>query len=247
MNEAEIKNKSIEMLENLVGIPYSEIFQISPAQRDFLNMHIQAPNLPEPLIGLVFSTLMLGNKIQAKDYANRLWNIGGELSNSLEMLYTDCLVNLGEFEKVKIILQDKMNDIEKNLEDYFTVLAKYCLYTGEFYILDNLAKNPKIYMAEPPLFDFSQKHSSGMPNKHYCTILKIIYEVLGDNLCTVEYMNHPMGIQMCLYTPLNADENAKAQSIILEKIRGYYISMQEEYQQEVFVRIENINLHPSWW
>ena len=247
MNEAEIKEKSITILENLVTIPYSEIFQISPAQRDLLNLHMQAQNLVEPLIALMFSSIMLGNKNQAKEYANKAWNIGGQLTSNIEMLYVDSLINIGESEKAKIILQTKMENLEENLNNYFNAVVKYSLYTGELYILENLAQNPKIYITEPPLFNFAKKYASGLSNKHYCTMLKIIYDVLRDNLCAVEYMNHPKGLQMCLYTSLNTENNLNVQHTILDKIKGYYISMQENYHQDVFVRLENVNLHPSWW
>ena len=247
MSDMEIKEKSIKMIEDLVKLPYSEIFQISPIQRDLLNMHMQAPQLIEPLIGLTFCSIMLGYSNQARDYVNKAWNIGGQLPDMLEMFYTDCLLNLKEFEKAKLILQDKMADPEKNLRGFFNVVAKYSLYTGELYILDNISQDEDIYLTEPALFNFAKKYSSGLNNKHYHTVLNIIYEVLGEKLCVLEYMNHDSGIQMCLYTSLNAEENIKAQRIILEKINGYYLSMQEQYEQDVFIRLENVNLHPAWW
>ena len=116
------------------------------------------------------------------------------------------------------------------------------------YILNNLAKDPENYASDPLLFNFAENNYDGMPNKHYKAILKIIYDTVGNILCTTEYLNHPDGgIQLCLYTSANTEENLRLQGIIFEKINGYYASMQESNSKSVYVRLENINLHPAWW
>ena len=79
-------------------------------------------------------------------------------------------------------------------------------------------------------------------------ILKIINDTIGYSVCTTEYLVHDNGsIQLCLYTSENAEDNLKKQDLIFEKIKSYYLSMQENPAEDIFIRLENIKLHPSWW
>ena len=248
MNNAEIVANSENIIKKLASYSYSQIFDIAPAERDLLGLHTQAPQIAEPLVGLLLCSVMFGNKQQAKDYANKIWQLGVTLSDSLEMLYADMLINIGEFDKAATLISARMDDMEKNLDLFYTAVVKYALCTGELYILNNLANYPEVFVQEPNLFYFAQKYFEGMPNKHFKAILKIIYDFTESILCTTEYLNHPDGgIQFCLYTSANAQENEKLQRIIAEKIEGYYTSMQETNNHEVHIRLENINLHPAWW
>ena len=137
---------------------------------------------------------------------------------------------------------------KKNLDLFYSTVVKYALCTGELYILNNLSEYPEVYMTEPALFYFAQRNYEGMPLKHYKAVLKIIYDTLGNTLCTTEYkIDSENNIQLCLYTSADALENSRLQKSISEKIKGYYASMQEDNGNELCIRIENINLHPAWW
>ena len=248
MNDVEIKKDAIELIKKLVLLPYSQIFEISPIEQELINLHSQDQNIAEPLIGMMFCAIMSGNKSKAIEYGNKIWNIKQELDDEIEMLYTDCLINVNNFEKAEFLISNKMNDVKKNLELFYTTVVKYALYTGNLYILTNLAKNPEIYISDLPLFDFAKKYYTGMNNKHYIAILKIIGNTISKSLCTTEYsINENGSIQFHLYTSDDAQENLKKQNIILKKINGYYLSMQETPLQDISISIQNIKLHPSWW
>lgn len=248
MSNFEVEDKSVEIIKNLIAIPYSQIFDIAPAERDLTNLHTQYPNEISPLIGMMFCAIMLGNKAKAVEYGNEIWNIGVDTADNLEMLYADCLLNIGDFEKARVLISARMDNVEENIDLFYNTVIKYALCTGDLYIMKNLAQDPEIFMSDPYLFRFAEMNCEGVPNKHYKAILRIIYDTLNNSLCTVEYLNHPDGgLQLCLYTSANMEENAKLQDIIFEKINGYYASMQEENPKNVYVRLENVNLHPAWW
>ena len=248
MSDIETKTNAENIIKNLATYSYSQIFDIAPAERDLLGMHIQYPNLVEPLIGLLFCSVMLGKKQQAKEYALKIWNLGASLNDSLEMLYSDMLINIGEFEKAATLISARMDDMENNLNLFYMTVIKYALYTGELYILNNLANYPEVYITDTNLFYFAQRHFEGMPNTLYKGVLQIIYDTLGDLLCTTEYMKYADGgIQFCLYTSADVIENNKLHKILTDKINAYYTSMHEKVNQEIHFTIENINLHPAWW
>ena len=41
---------------------------------------------------------MLGKPKEAKELSDKTWSIGGNLSHFFELVYIDCLLNLGEIE-----------------------------------------------------------------------------------------------------------------------------------------------------
>ena len=129
MSDIETKTNAENIIKNLATYSYSQIFDIAPAERDLLGMHIQYPNLVEPLIGLLFCSVMLGKKQQAKEYALKIWNLGASLNDSLEMLYSDMLINIGEFEKAATLISARMDDMENNLNLFYMTVIKYALYT----------------------------------------------------------------------------------------------------------------------
>ena len=248
MNELETKEKSLEIIKKLISFSYSQLFDIAPLERDLTNLHLHCPQIAEPLIGMMFCAIMLGKKSDAITCANKLQNFKIEVTDSLEMLYIDCLIGIGEFEKARVLISARMDNVEQNLDLFYSVVVKYALYTGDLYILANLAKYPEVYDEDPLLFDFAQKYCDGINNKHYNAILKIIYDTVGNIICSKEYLLHDDGnIQLCLYTTANIEDNLKFQDLIFNKIDGYYTSMQEEVKREVFIRLDNVNLHPSWW
>ena len=155
MDNTEIKKNAENIIKKLTSYSYSQIFDITPAERDLVNMHIQAPYAAEPLLGMMFCSVMLGNKQQAKDYGLKLWNLDDSLPTPLEMLYADMLLNIGELEKASKLISSRMNDMEKNLNIFFSTIVKYALCSGELYILNNLAKDPDVYASNPPLFYFA--------------------------------------------------------------------------------------------
>ena len=248
MADIDIREQASQIIDQLVNTSYSQIFDISPLERDLNVMHMNNPNIAEPLIGMMFCSIMLGNKPLAIEYGNKIWHLHQELEDEIEMLYADCLINVGLFEKAQNLISEKMNDVKKNIELYYTTVVKYALYTGDLYILNNLAQYPQIYNADPLLFDFAEKYYTGINNKHYNAILKIINDTVGNAICTTEYSvledNH---IELNLYTSTNTEENIKNQTLIADKINSYYLSMQEQNNNDISVTIENINLHTEWW
>ena len=65
MNDINVKENAINIIKNLVQLAYSQIFEISPLERELTNLHLQNQNVAEPLIGMMFCEIMLGNKSQA--------------------------------------------------------------------------------------------------------------------------------------------------------------------------------------
>ena len=48
--------------------------------------------------------------------------------DNLEMLYADCLINVGEFEKAQTLISSRMEDVEENLETFYNNIITFILF-----------------------------------------------------------------------------------------------------------------------
>ena len=247
MEHEEVKKQTREILNELLTYPYAQIFDIAPAEQQLKNIYQNSENALEPLIGLMFANLMLGNRSTAVGLGEKIWGIGGELSPFFELIYSDCLLNVGEIEKAGILLQSRLNNIGENLTHFYSVMVKYALLSGNLSLLKRIGEYPDIYNQEATLFDFANNHAFNLSVKDYRAILKIITDNVGQYLCSVEYvMYKEKGVELVLYTSENVDQNNSLLEKIFEKIDGYYLSMQQPPLTDFFIKILNIKLHPAW-
>lgn len=247
MEHEEVKQKARKIINELLEYPYSQIFDISPAEQNLKALYQESPNSIEPLIGLMFANIMLGNRQTAVGLGDKIWGIGGELSDFFELIYTDCLLNIGEIDKAGILLQSRLNNIGENLKRFYSVMVKYALLSGNLMLLKQIGEYPNIYTQEPTLFDFANNHALNMSVKDYRAILEIISENVGKCLCSVEYAMYPgKGVELLLYTSEGVEQNDIILKQIFEKIDGYHLSMQQPALMDFFIRILNIKLHPAW-
>ena len=247
MEHEEIKQQARTLINELTTYSFAQIFEISPIEQRLKLLYQQYPNALEPLIGLMFANIMLGNRATAVGLGEKIWNIGGELSPFFELLYSDCLLNLGQTEKAGILLNDRINNLGENLTNFYMVLVKYALLSGKLTLLQQIGEYPGIYGNEPELFRFANNHAPNLSLKDYRAVIRIVLENMKDKLCAWEYnMYSGNGIELVLYTADDIEHNEALQDQIFDKLDGYFLSMQQPEIEDLFFKIENIKLHPSW-
>ena len=247
MEHDEVKKQTREIINELLKYSYAQIFDIAPAEQQLKNIYQNSENSIEPLIGLMFANLMLGNRSTAVGLGEKIWSIGGELSPFFELIYSDCLLNIGEIEKVGILLQSRLNNIGENLTHFYSVMVKYALLSGNLALLKQIGEYPNVYEQEPTLFDFASNHAFNLSVKDYRAILKIIADNMGKYICSIEYvMYKEKGVELVLYTSESVEQNDALLEKLFEKIDGYYMSMQQPPLKDFFIKALNIKLHPAW-
>lgn len=247
MEREEARRQVREIVNELMEYPFAQIFDILPAEQKLKAIYQQCPDSIDALIGLMFANIMLGRRDNALALSKKIWEIGGELSSFFELIYSDNLLNLGETEKAGILLQDRLNHIRNNLQHFYMVLIKYALFSGNLALLKQIGDYPEVYDQEPVLFDFAADHAFNLSVKDYRAFIRIIKEGLQDCLCAWEYALHDDGsLELLLYTSLDVPQNTSRQQSLLEKIKGYFLSMQQPPMHDIFFRVLNIKLHPAW-
>ncbi len=247
MENSEIKKQAYEILTELLHYSFSQIFDIAPAEQKLKNLLQENPSSIEVLIGLVFCNIMLGKPKEARELSDKTWNIGGELSPTFELVYTDCLLNLGLVEKAGILLESRLQNIGDNIKYFYMVMVKYALLSGDLALLQNIGEYPGMYDREPTLFNFANEHAFNMTSKDYKAVIRTILESTKDILCAVEYgMFDNEGIELMLYTTESNEQNEKLEEQLFEKLDGYFLSVQKEPFHDLFIEMSNIKLHTPW-
>ena len=247
MDTEEARRQVRAIVNELLDYSFSQTFDILPAEQKLKAIYQQCPNGIDALIGLMLVNIMLGNAANARALGEKIWGIGGNLSSFFELIYCDNLLNIGESDKAGILLQDRLNHIRDNLRHFYMVMVKYALLSGNLMLLKRIGDYPEVYEQERPLFEFAADHALDMSVKDYRAVIKIILDNLKDSLCAWEYALHDgEGIELLLYTSLDVPQNTAMQEQLLERIKGYFLSMQQPPLPDMFFRLMNIKLHPAW-
>lgn len=247
MEHDEVKTQARALINELISYPFSQTFDILPIEQKLKSLYQQAPDAIEPLIGLMFVNIMLGNRPTALGLSDKIWSIGGNLSPFFELLYSDCLLNLAEVEKAGILLADRLDNIGENLQHFYMVMVKYALLSGQLALLQKIGGYPEIYQTEPELFRFADNHALNLSVKDYRAVLKIIMDNIGSKLCAWEYnMYAGDGIELIFYTTDDLQQNEALKEPLFEKLDGYFLSMQQPPIEDLFLEFTNITWHPAW-
>ncbi len=247
MEHQEAKQQARAIINDLLTYSFAEVFDIAPAEQKLKALYQQAPEAIEPLIGLVLANIMLGNRSTALGLSDKIWQMGGELSSFFELIYADCLINLGDAERAGILLADRFGYLQDNLEHFYPVLVRYALLTGKLAVLKEIGDYPNMYEQEPVLFNFANDHAFDLSLKDYRAVLQILKDNLSDCLCAFEYRMYPyQGLELLWYTSLDVPQNEARLRVIQQKMDGYFASMHQPPLKDLMIKLPNIKLHPAW-
>ena len=246
MEQADVRKHARALIDELLKYSCAQIFDIAPTEQKLKKLQQAQPELIEPLIGLMLAAIMQGNLLMAFRLSEHIWQMGGRLSLFFELLYADCLLNIGEVSRAEILLSDRLSNIGPNLDVFYMVMVKYALLSGKLALLQQIGDYPNIYEQEKVLFDFAKAHALNSTAKDFRAIMSILRDNLKDVLCAVEYVMYSDGLELVFYTNTNTDQNKALTDQITEKINGYFLSIQKPPFRDFYFKILNIKLHDAW-
>ena len=246
MEQADVRKQARALIDELLKYSCAQIFDIAPTEQKLKQLQQDQPDFIEPLIGLMLAAIMQGNLLMALRLSERIWQMGGNLSLFFELLYADCLLNIGEISRAEILLSDRLSNIGPNLDIFYMVMVKYALLTGKISLLVQIGDYPNMYEQERVLFDFAQAHAFNSSTKDFQVIMSILRDNLKNLMCAVEYVMYPDGLELVFYTNAETEQNKALTSQITEKINGYFLSVQKPPFRDFYFKILNIKLHDVW-
>ncbi len=247
MDNEDYKKQAREIINELLGYSYSQIFDIAPAEQKLKDLQSLYPNSIEVLIGLMLAAIMLGNRQSALELSDKIWNIGGEISDFFELIYTDCLLNLTEVKKAGILLQSRLANIAANLEFFYMPMAKYSLLSTNLNIISQISQYPNVDELEFPLFDFANNHAFDATSKDFAAMMTVLMNEAKNNICAFDYnLVNGYFVELIFFTDLDIEQNQNLLKKIDEKINGYFLSMNRERMDDIGFKLLNIKNHLPW-
>ncbi len=237
-----------DLLYELFELDFDEDEAIQEVEADIYPFLQKNPNNICALIVLMFVEIMHGNRYKAQSLAYKIWEIGGELPSFFEMIYIENLLSLGMIDMAMVLLKPRFEHLASNIEDFYSVLLKFSVMTGNVGLLRRIEGFPNASEDEP-LFDFADNFARNNKSDVFKNIQRIILENQGENICAYEYKltaDNPAKLEIELY--LNAEEArcTVLQQQVNQKIKAYLLSVNETNFDPIKVIITNIKKHEAW-
>lgn len=209
----------------LMNMPYSETDVIAETEQSLYTEMATTPDDTLGFIAFMQAETMLGNHDKAKALAYKIWEKGSQLLKMEEYLYINNLINIGLLDMASVLLKPKLENLMAHIEDYYPIMLKIAIMTGNIPLAERLISNPEA----PEREDILQGIITYFKNENYVekfkTVQKIILENTKDNLCSYEYdiiTGEEDIITVSLY--LNGDEVSlgRIYNEINDKLNIYY-------------------------
>ena len=238
-----------DLLYELFELDFDEEEAIKEVEADVYSFLQQKNDNICALIVLMFIEIMRGNRYKAQSLAYKIWEIGGELPSFFEMIYIENLLSLGLVDMAAILLKPRFEQLAQNIEDFYSVLLKFSVMTGNVALLRRMEGFPAVSKDDAPLFDFANNFTRAGKSDVFKNIQKIILDALGEHICAYEYLlteANPPHLEIRLY--LNAEEARclVLQQQIRQKIQAYLLSAGETASDLISPVVLNIKSHEAW-
>lgn len=239
-----------DLLDRLFLLDYSDTSELLEVEQQIYAALQKQPNHIEGLILLMFQQIMSGNRAKAQALAYKIWEIGGNLEPFMEMIYIECLLNLGLIDMASVLLKPRFETLRENLDDFYPVLVKFAVMTGSVPLLNRMAAYPEAAGEDEVLFDVAGMYAAAHNAEHFKNIQKLILEHAVEYLCSYEYNLYDdediPELEIVLYVAFDPSFCAKMEQNIRQKITAYLNSAHVTGLDNLHIKVLNIRNHEAW-
>jgi len=189
----------------------------------------------------IAAALDAGNRTQARLLSDNLWRQGGQLSPDSQQFYIECLLDMGEVEQARLLLEPIKRDINTYINEYWPILLKFGFLSCNLSSVVELGEYPAIYTKMQPVFDWLKDKQQNYGLNHFEYILRLAMEATRGKLCAFDILVLEGNIIECVF--YSTDDNTVNQKIaatMLGRINEYFANTQIALPQDWLVVIENI-------
>lgn len=239
-----------DILYELFALPFNRSAEIaSLEQKIYAELQKHKADICG-LIALMFTAIMSGDRSKAKSLAYKIWEIGGQLPPFFELIYLENLLSLGLLDMATIMLKPRFEQIRNNIDDFYPVMSKFAVMTGNLALLDRLQAFPSASADDALLFAFADIFKQACCQGQFKDIQKLVLENSADYLVAYEYNLYDdrgfAELEIVLYTDFDEMSCLKLQSSIDHKLEAYWRSVGKDRLYNHSVLVRNIRQHESW-
>ncbi len=239
------------MLDNLYSLNFNQRTQIETLEQSVYAALQQYPNDNCGLIALMFVHIMFGRREEAQSLAYRIWERGGKLPAEFELAYIENLLSLGLVDMAAVLLKPRFENLRENIDDFYSVLSKFSVMTGNLALLERLEAFPDIAGDDSLLYEFADIYRELGCQTQFKEVQKLILENAGEAMCAYEYNLYDdrdlPDLEIELYCSEDEIACLNRETVIENKIEAYWRSTGKDRLYNLSVRVLNIRQHESWF
>lgn len=243
-----LDSKFSEIFDKMLNLDYSRFDEIKSIETEIYAGLQKSPDNLDGLIILMNNQIMQGNRTKAQAIAYKIWEMGGSLSTLAELLYINNLLDIGLLEMASVMLKTRFEEIHNSIADFFPVMQKFALMTGNIALLDKINACKEVEGTED-MQEICGLYKELKCSEHLKNAQKIIIENLKDNLCSYEYAFYDdrgfTEIEITAYVNLDTAQSAKLEEVIEQKLTAYWTSSGQKRLNNIGLRVESIRNHPA--
>ncbi len=238
-----------QLLDSVFSLPFSQKEKIKEIEIKIYQELKLHPGDPCGLIILMFVQMIQGKKEDAKELANQIWTIGGEMPMDFELLFIENLLNLGLLNMAYGLLKPKFENLRKYIDDFYSVLTKFSVMVGSTALIKRL--KPFADEDDNILFEFAELFEQAICSSQFKDIQKMVIDKTITTLCTYEYdlyddEGYPE-LVVILYLNQNDEYCKQLENDLNKRIAAYWLSCQKKQLYNLNFEIKNISNHNSWF
>ncbi|MBQ8784614.1 MAG: hypothetical protein IJZ59_01045 [Alphaproteobacteria bacterium] len=209
-------------------IKYSDTTSILRITAEIERLSAQYRDNTELLILQTHLQIMNSQEQKARTIANRVWELGGNISLMFEKMYLDDLINLGMTDMATVLIRPKFENINEGMKVFPLEMIRFALMVGNASLLKRIAATNMSNALLKSLNQFADTYIRTGYSAHFVNIQKIVAENFGNLICGYDFNSYTdrgfTDIEIVLYFS-NYDFNLKKYKMLIDsKIDGYMLT-----------------------
>ena len=202
----------------------------------------------ELLILLTHLQIMNSQEQRARALANRVWELGGNISLLFEKMYLRDLLNLGMIDMAAILLRPRLENLDENIAIFPIEMIVFALMIGNAQLLKNVVGKNRTNPLCRALLHFAETYIDTQYEYHFANIQKIVLNNVSDMICGYDFDYYTdrgfTDVEIKLYFS-NYDMNVKKYQMLIEnKIASYFSTCAGKRIFNLSFTCLNIKDHP---
>nr|QIM10602.1 hypothetical protein PlAlph_4940 [uncultured Alphaproteobacteria bacterium] len=223
-----IRRKIDDLYHKVTELPYNNTSAILRITAEVEKIAAQHRDNTELLILQTRLQIMNSQEQRARALANRVWEIGGNISLMFEKMYLDDLINLGMIDMATVLIRPRFENLQEGLRFFPLEMLRYALITGKSDLIRRMTAEAEPNRLFKALNQFAETYQKTKYTSHFSNIARIVLDNVGGLMCGYDFNFYTdrgfTDVEIILYFN-NYDFNInKYVQLINSKIDGYCLT-----------------------
>ena len=236
------------LYDKVLKLSYKNTGAILQTINEAERLSMQDPNNTELLILQTHLQIINSQEQRARALANRVWELGGDISLLFEKMYLRDLLNLCMIDMAAILLKNRLENLSENITIFPLEMIVFALELGNAKLLKQICAQNLQNPLFKALYRFAQAYILNDYEQNFANVQKIVLNNVSDLLCAYGFDYYTdrgfTDVEIKLYFSNYETNVKKYQSLLESSIDAYFLSRGEKRIFNLSFTCLNIKDHP---